>query len=319
MTTRRLLLLAPLAMPALARAQGSPIRILVNGTAGSSSDFLIRSIAEGLREALGRTVIADNRAGAGGFASALGARGAPNDGSVIIHTNIGVSALAPIVFRRAPMDPDAELAPVCHISDSPFGLAVKHDAPGGGTLRGWLDAMKARGGGEIGVNSATGLPRFAVHLMQSVTGVPLTPVIYRSSGAIIPDLDAGHVPAGMTIASEFLEQHRTGRLRLLAQSQASGEWSQAPEVPRFNALGVDFVASAWNALFLPAGAPEPLRRQLAEAVTKVLHSTAVAPRLRALGMEPTGGTPEALRARILADRARWQPVIAASGFVADEP
>jgi tripartite-type tricarboxylate transporter receptor subunit TctC len=319
MTTRRLALLALAAAPVLARAQSAPpLRILVNGTAGSSVDLLCRTLADGLRERLARPVVVDNRSGAGGFASALGARGAPADGSVLVQTNVGVSALSPIVFRRPPMDPDAELAPLCHLTDTPFGLAVKADAPGGGTLRGWLDAVRARGA-EIAVNSATGLPRFAVHLMASTTGIALQAVIYRSSGAMLPDLEAGHVPAGLTIGAEFLEQYRAGRLRLLAQSLSEGRWAQIPEVPRFTEQGVDFVGSAWNGLFLPAGVPAPLRAQLAEAVTAVLHQPAVTARLRSLGMEPTGGTPEALRARIEADRARWRPVIAASGFVADEP
>lgn len=319
---------ALLARPgAAARAQGTggPIRILVNGTPGSASDIMCRAIAEQLRERLGRPVVPDNRSGAGGFASALGVRGAPADGSVIIHTNVGVTALSPVVFRRPPMDPDAELAPLVHITDTPFGLAVRADARGGGTLQGWLAAIRdQRGGGgggaaEIAVNSATGLPRFAVHLMAAATGLALTPVIYRSSGAMLPDLEAGHVPAGLTIGAEFLEQHRAGRLRLLAQSLAEGRWARAPEVPRFEEQGIGFVGSAWNALFLPPGVPAPVRERLNEAVNAALQDPAVRARLEGLGMTPTGGTAEALRARIQADRARWAPVIAASGFTADEP
>ncbi len=317
--TRRSLGLAALAAPHLARAQNAPpLRILVNGTAGSSVDLLCRTLADGLRERLGRAVVVDNRSGAGGFASALGVHGAPADGSVLIQTNIGVAALSPVVFRRPPMDPDAELAPLCHLTDTPFGLAVKPDAPGGGTLRGWLAAIGGRGA-EIAVNSATGLPRFAVHLMAAATGQPLTPVIYRSSGAIIPDLEGGHVVAGMTIGAEFIEQHRSGRLRLLAQSLGEGRWSQAPEVLRFNEQGIDFVGSAWNGMFTPPGVPEPVRAQLAEAITATLHLPAVAAKLHGYGMEPSGGTPAQLHDRILADRARWAPVIAASGFKADEP
>lgn len=321
--SRRPMVLGALAAPGLARAQGlatgAALRILVNGTPGSISDILCRTLAEGLKERLGRPVVADNRSGAGGFGTVIGARGQPADGSVIIQANIGVAALAPLVFRRPPIDADAELVPLCHATESPFGLAVKADAPGGGTLRGWLEAMRARQGGEVGVNSATGLPRFAVHLMASVTGIPLQPVIYRSGGAILPDLEAGHVPAGMTIASEFIEQHRGGRLRMLAQSQAEGRWRHAPEVPRFNEQGVDFVGSAWNAFFAPAGTPAPVAMRLAEAITASLHAPDAAARLQNLGLEPTGGTPEQLRARIAADRARWRPVITASGFQADEP
>ncbi|MDO9713336.1 tripartite tricarboxylate transporter substrate-binding protein [Paracraurococcus lichenis] len=324
--TRRAALAALLAAPALARAQGGqPIRLLVNGTPGSISDILCRTLGEALRERLGRPVVPDNRSGAGGFASALGARGAPADGSVLIQANIGVTALAPLVFRRPPIDPDAELAPVCHLTDSPFGLAVRADAPGpagggGGTLPGWLAAMKAKGGAEIAVNSATGLPRFMVHRLAAVSGVPLTPVIYRSSGAMLPDLEAGHVPAGLTIGGEFIEQHRTGRLRLLAQSLGEGRWALAPEVPRFDEQGLDdFVASAWNGLFAPAGLAPERAAALAEAVTAALHAPETLARLRPLGLEPTGGRPDALRARIQADRLRWAPVIEASGFRADEP
>lgn len=321
MPGRRAALVAMLAAPALARAQtAQPIRLLVNGTPGSISDILCRILAEGLRERLGRPVVPDNRSGAGGFASALGARGAPADGSVLIQANIGVTALSPVVFRRPPIDPDGELAPVCHLTDSPFGLAVRADAPGGGTLPGWLAAARARGGAEIAVNSATGLPRFMVHRLSAVSGVPLTPVIYRSSGAMLPDLEAGHVPAGLTIGGEFIEQHRAGRLRLLAQSLREGRWALAPEVARFNEQGFgDFVASAWNGLFAPAGIAPDRAAALAEAVTAAMHAPEALARLRPLGLEPTGGTPAALRARIQADRARWAPVIEASGFKADEP
>jgi hypothetical protein len=85
----------------VARAQNAPpLRILVNGSAGSSVDLLCRTLADGLRERLARAVVVDNRVGAGGFASAMGVRGAPADGSVLIQTNIGVSALSPLVFRK---------------------------------------------------------------------------------------------------------------------------------------------------------------------------------------------------------------------------
>jgi tripartite-type tricarboxylate transporter receptor subunit TctC len=145
-------------------------------------------------------------------------------------------------------------------------------------------------------------------------------VIYRSSGAMLPDLEAGHVPAGLTTGSEFVEQHRAGRLRLLAVSLGEGRWDQAPEVPRFAEQGLpDFVASAWNAIFAPAGTADGVRAALAEAITAVLRAPGTAVRLGPLGMEPTGGTPTALRTRILADRERWGPVIAASGFQADDP
>jgi tripartite-type tricarboxylate transporter receptor subunit TctC len=303
-----------------ARAQGAPpLRFIINATAGGSADLLCRTLIEGLRPRLGRAVVPDNRSGAGGFASVLALRGGATDGSLVAQTNLAPCALTALIYRRPPIDADAELALVCHLNDAPFGLAVRADAPGGGTLSGWLAAMRARGGGEVAVNSATGLPRFAVHMLAERSGVPLQPVIYRSSGAMLPDLEAGHVPAGLTTASEFLEQHRAGRLRLLAVSLAEGSWRQAPEVPRFNAQGLpDFVASAWNALVMPAGTPEALREALAAEVTAVLHQPGTVARLERLGVEPTGGTPAALRARILADRARWGPVIAASGFQADE-
>lgn len=323
-TGRRALLLGGLAAPALARvqaqAEAGPVRLLVNGTPGSVADVFVRALAEPLRERLGRPVVADNRSGAGGFATALGGRGQPGDGSVLLHVPVGVAALAPLVFRRPPLDPDAELVPIAHLTDSPFGIAVRPGAPGGGTLAGWLGAMRAAGGAEVAVNSATGLPRFAVHMLGALHGMTLTPVIYRSSGAMLPDLEAGHVPAGLTIGGEFLEQHRTGRLRLLAVSLAEGRWPEAPEVPRFDEQGVpDFVASAWNGLFGPAGMPAGRAAELAAAVTASLRLPAILARARPLGLEPTGGTPEALRARIAADRARWAPVIAASGFRADEP
>ena len=96
MTTirRRATIVALFAAPGLAKAQSAvPIRLLVNGTPGSISDILCRTLAEGLRDRLGRPIVPDNRSGGGGFASVLGARGQPADGSVLVQANIGVTAL----------------------------------------------------------------------------------------------------------------------------------------------------------------------------------------------------------------------------------
>jgi tripartite-type tricarboxylate transporter receptor subunit TctC len=80
----------------VARAQpAAPIRLLVNGTPGSISDFLCRTLAEWLRDRLRRPVVPDNRSGAGGFASVLEVRGQPTDGSLLVQANIGVAALPP--------------------------------------------------------------------------------------------------------------------------------------------------------------------------------------------------------------------------------
>jgi tripartite-type tricarboxylate transporter receptor subunit TctC len=315
--SRRAFALLPLATPAL--AQAASLRFLVNATAGGSADLLCRAIADGLRPRLGRPVVPDNRSGAGGFASVLALRGGATDGSLIAQVNLAPLALAGAIYRKPPIDADAELAPICHLNDAPFGLAVRADAPGGGTLQGWLGAMRAKGAA-IAVNSATGLPRFQVHMLAEKSGIALTPLIYRSSAAMLPDLEAGHVPAGMTTASEFLELHRAGRLKLLAVSLGEGRWAEAPEVPRFNEQGLpDFVASAWNAVVAPAGTPEAVCAMLAEQITAVLRAPETRQRLAPLGLVLTGGTPAELRARILADRARWAPVIKASGVVADEP
>ena len=116
---RRAALAGLLAAPSLACGQtAAPIRLLVNGTPGSISDILCRTLAEGLRERLGDPSCRTTARAPAASPRCSGAR-QPADGSVLVQANIGVTALAPLVFRRPPIDPDAELAPICHLTELP--------------------------------------------------------------------------------------------------------------------------------------------------------------------------------------------------------
>jgi tripartite-type tricarboxylate transporter receptor subunit TctC len=308
--------LAPAAVQAQARTR-PVLRMIVPLPAGSTSDFVARTLAERLREGGGAPVVIDNRPGASGRIAVDALKSAPPDGATVLLAPIAVPVVGPLVFRNQTYDPAKDLAPVAQVSTYEFALAVAagHPARSAPELLAWARAHPARA--SIGNPGAGSLPHFLGFMLARAAGVELVQVAYKSVGVLEAELMSGELASGVSALSDFVALHRAGKLRVLA---TSGEKRAAPlpEVATFREQGYPaLVVVGWHAVFAPAGTPTPAIEELAAAIQAALRAPELRARFTALGLEPTGTSPQALAAIIAEDTARWRPIVDAAGFRAD--
>ena len=179
----------------------------------------------------------------------------------------------------------------------------------------WAKANPVRA--NVGNPGAGSLPHFLGVMLRQAAGVELGQVAYRGVGSLESELMGGQIAAGISAVSDLVPLHRAGKLRILATSGAVRS-PLLPEVPTFRQQGYPSVeAVGWHGVYAPAGTPRPVIDRLSSAIVAALQIPALRDRFIALGLEPTGTTPDALAAIMAADTARWRPIIKASGFTAE--
>jgi len=307
---------ATAAMPALAQVD-KPVRLLVGFAPGGSADIAARFVADRMKDELKQPVVVENRPGAGGRLVAEAVKNAPADGSVLMLTPIVVTVLAPMVFSKLPYDPLADFAPVAQVANFQFALAVNasHPARTMKDLVAWYKANPTKA--NYGSPAPGSLPHFFGVMIARGADVELVHIPYNGGAPMMNALMGDQLSAAIDTTVEQVELHRTGRARILATSGATRS-ALLPEVPTFVESGLPGVeGTAWFAVYAPAKTPEATIRQLNAAINKALASPELRERFTKLGLEPTGGTPAELGARMAQDTARWAPVVKASGFRAD--
>jgi tripartite-type tricarboxylate transporter receptor subunit TctC len=308
--------LAGAALPALAQVD-KPVKLLVGFAPGGSADIAARLIADRMKDELKQPVVVENRPGAGGRIVAEAVKNAPADGSVLMLTPIVVPVLAPMVFTKLSYDPIVDFAPVALVGNFQFALSVNatHPAKNMKELVAWYKANPAKA--NFGSPAPGSLPHFFGVMISNSAGLDLVHVPYNGGGPMMNALMGDQLTAAIDTLAEQVELHRTGRVRILASTGVTRS-PLLPEVPTFAESGLsDVEGTAWFAVFAPARTPEATVRQLNAAINKALAVPELRERFTKLGLEPTGGTPADLAARMAQDTARWAPIVKASGFRAD--
>ncbi len=317
---RRPLLLLPLALPGVARAQGSfpsrPVRLVVPVPPGGSVDALARILARGMTEHLGQPVVVENHGGAGGNIAFEMVANARPDGHTVLAGWDSV-AINPAVYRNLGWDPLRSFAPVLQTVRAAQIIAVRPDLPPH-DLAGLVALARTRpvtvgtpGNGSIG--------HLTLELLRTrLPGdVVLTHVPYRGGGPAITDLLAGSIDAlSLTLAA--VTQHvRAGRVRGIGVSTAARA-PALPDVPTLAEQGVaGFDVVSWQGLLVPAGTEATVMARLNAAANRVLATQEVAQQLSGQGLDPVGGGPEVLATLLAADVARWPAVVRAAGVSVD--
>ncbi|HEY3634881.1 MAG TPA: Bug family tripartite tricarboxylate transporter substrate binding protein [Caldimonas sp.] len=308
--------LALAAAPAFAQVD-KPVRLLVGFAPGGSADIAARQLADRIKDDLHQPVIVENRPGAGGRLAAEVVRNSAADGSVLMLTPIVVTVLAPLVFSKLPYDPIADFAPVAQVANFQFALSVNasHPAKNVNELIAWYKANPTKA--NFGSPAPGSLPHFFGVMIAKGAGIELVHVPYNGGGPMMNALMGEQITAAIDTLVEQVELHRAGKVRILATSGTSRS-PLLPEVPTFTESGlVGVEGTAWFGVYAPAKTPEATVRQLNAAINKALANAELRERLSRLGLEPAGGTPADLAARMAQDAARWAPVVKASGFRAD--
>ncbi|WP_076997751.1 tripartite tricarboxylate transporter substrate-binding protein [Variovorax sp. KK3] len=308
-----------IAAPARAQTDGAPGRIVVGYPAGGTMDQTARRLAEAWR-AQSRAYLVDNRPGAAGRIATAQLKRERADGSVVLCTQTSAMTIYPHVYTRLSYDPERDLRPVAEIAASTCALAISSAVPAEvRTLADYVRWLKANESGRSYASPAAGsLAQFLGFRFSQATGVPLAHVPYRGSAPAMQDLLGGQVPAYLGFVGDFLQYLGNGKLRLLAVSSAQRS-RFLKDVPTFAEQGFGTVVGVEGyGLFAPAGTPDAVVAALAANARTAATDKALIAGLEQVGLEAAFvGTTEYTKT-MAAEREKWKPVVAASGFKADD-
>jgi tripartite-type tricarboxylate transporter receptor subunit TctC len=310
------LLVAFLGAPQAANAQDKPpLKILVGFPAGGSADVLARLIGDAIKEDFS-SVIVENRPGAAGRIALNAVKNAKPDGQTVIVLPSGPMVLFPHVYKKLDYDAVRDFTPISQLALFQFGV-VSGPASGARTVAEML--AKARADPRSATYGSPGLgtlPHFMGVLMEQSVGVPFTHVPFQGGAPANTALLGGHIGYKFDVVSETAELHRTGKVRIIAVTGPRRD-PQVPEVPTMKEAGVNMEATAWFAMYGPAGLPPATLARLERTVGDALKKPAMRERLLQLGYEAIGSNSAELAAAQRADLARWERPIKATGVSLD--
>ncbi|GKT21235.1 tripartite tricarboxylate transporter substrate binding protein [Acidovorax sp. SUPP3334] len=310
-------------LPAFAQGAwptGKTITYLVPFAAGGTTDTLGRLISQQLGTALGTTVVVDNKGGAGGsVGSEVAARAAP-DGYTLLGGTISSHAINVSLYPKLGYDPVKSFAPVTLIGTNPVVLVVAASSTYK-TLKDVLDAARAKSGGLSSASAGTGTSQhLALELLAYKSGVKFTHVPYKGSGPAIQDVISGQVDMMFDTTVVAGPHIQSGKLRAIAVTSAKRLGSM-PDVPTVAESGIkglnDFEVQSWQAIFVPAGTPEPVVTRLHTEIRKILAQPDMQARLKSFGMEPADMTTAQISTFQKAEVAKWAQVIKAANIKVD--
>jgi tripartite-type tricarboxylate transporter receptor subunit TctC len=313
------------ALPAvsrIARAQAyptRPIRLVIPFPPGGAFDAVGRPWADKMKPLLG-TVVVENIGGAGGSLGAATVARAQPDGYTILLGGTLPHVNEALLKSRPLYDPVKDLDPIAGVAANFLCIAV-HPAVPVHTLAELIAYAKAHPGklsyGHAGVGS---IQHLTGELFKSLTGTSdIVQVPYRGTGPVITDLIGGQIPMGTPgVTGQVLEFHRSGKMRVLAVTSPT-RLIAAPELPTAAELGFPGMTVIGSiGLLAPAGTPNAIIEQIAQATRTALAERAFQQMLIEAGIEPTlDSNPEKFRRSLAADVALWAPVVKALGLKID--
>jgi tripartite-type tricarboxylate transporter receptor subunit TctC len=293
------------------------IRILVGFPAGGTVDSIARIVADKLAQEAGQAVRVENRPGAGGAVATRALLASPADGAVLLLAGIGNLVVEAAARPDERFDVTSDLAPVSLATRSEYALAASNalDVKDLREFVAWVRANPAKAA--FGSPGAGSLPHFFGLQFARSAGVQLVHVPFKGGAPLIADLVGGHVPAGVSPVTDYLEQHRNGKLRLLATS-GSKRSAGTPDVATFTEQGYGDAEATIHFAFWAAGkTPAGIVARRSQQINRILAMPEVQQRLRQLGQEAAGSTPAELAALTTAEAARLGSVIRTSGWTPD--
>ena len=308
---------ACLAAPLSVQAQypNKPIRLVVTFPTGGAPDILARIFSE--KTTLGQAVVVDNKPGAGGNIGAEIVAKAPGDGYSIVMATVGTHAINGALYSKMPYDMVKDFTPIGMIASTPNLLVVNNNLPAK-TVPELIAYMKANPNklsfGSPGIGSSI---HVSGELFKSMTSTQMTHVPYKGRQFALPDLLGGSIQLMFDNMPSALPLVKEGKLRALGQTGAKRSPS-APDVPTIAEQGLPgFEATAWFALFAPAGTPKDVVARLNTEMQRIYKLPDVQERLKTLGLDPILSGPEELSKYQAAEIAKWAKVVKESGAKAD--
>lgn len=292
------------------------VRLVWPYSAGGTGDQFIRPLAEILSKTWGKSVIVDNRPGAGGMIGAESVIKAEPDGHTLLGSLTGV-VQTPLLYGKEPYDPVNDLAAISELATIHQALVVSSDLP--------VNNMKELA--EYAIKLGAPLPYGTVglgsssHLQMEVFGrnakVPLMHVPYKGEAPLMTELLGGHIQVGLVAAITALQQVPTGKLRALAVG-GTVRSPLLPDTPTFLESGFSGMErTGWFGMFAPPGTDAALVGKISADVNKALQDTVLRARMLEIGIVLKGTTPSAFAEVVKQDQVYWRELVQATGVRLD--
>ncbi len=314
---KKTLLVATLAIAALGTATASPaaetwpnrpLRLIAPFPAGSSVDAAARVITPRVAEALGQSIVIDNRAGASGSIGVeVGARATP-DGYTLTGGTTSTHALAKVLNPHLTYDPQRDFVPITMIGHLPYILAV-HPAVAANNIQELVALARAKPG-QIRYTTVgnASMARLGGELLSNLTGIQITPIAYKSSAQSVIDTIAGRIELQFGTMAPVLPHVRSGKLRALAVTSAKRA-PALPEVPTVMESGIkNFEVTLWLAVFAPAQTPRAIVDRLNREFTTAIATPQVRDALLIQGLQAETTTSAAFAKYLGAEISKWREV-----------
>jgi tripartite-type tricarboxylate transporter receptor subunit TctC len=287
---------------------GKPIRIIVPYAAGGAVDVVARLVSAKLQDSLGQPVIVENRAGAGGNAGADAVAKSAPDGYTILQNTNG-HAISPALYRNLPFDTARDFIPVTQLVGTSTVLVANPKLPAK-SLKDLIALARARPGtlnyGMTGVGNSLHL---TMEMLKRAADIDIQAIPYRGDALLNPALIAGEIDVAIVPIATAVPLIESGLLRALAINSAR----RSPVLPNVPTAAEDaipgFEASGWQGYFVPARTPRDIVALIAREAAKALAAPDVQERIRAMGNDPVGSTPEEFEKRFRADLAKFAKVV----------
>lgn len=313
------LLAAPLLAPldAMAQAPGQTTRIVVPFPPGGSTDVLARRIGEKLSAAWGKTVIVDNRPGAGGTVGADYVAKAAPDGTTLLLGVTGSNAIAQSLYTKLPYDVIKDFAPVSLVVSSPLVITINPSVKAR-TLAEFVALAKAKPGAISYGSAGNGTSMHLTgEMFKQATHTSMVHIPYRGSGGMLTDLMGGQIDATFGDLLVVLPQLEAGKLIPLAVTSKQRH-PLLPKVPTVAESGYPgFEALSWQGVFAPARTPPAMVEKISADINQALKGPDLQEYFVTRGFVMEGTTPAAFKTFLDAEVKKWAAIVKVSGAKVD--
>lgn len=309
-------LLMPAAASAQAPALSWPLRaitLLVDAAPGSSNDIFARTIGKRLDEALGQTVVIENKPSGGGIIANSMVEKARPDGYTLVLLSTTFTTVA-ATRASLPYDPMKSFRPVARLATGPMLVAVAADSPYR-TIDDLISAAKEQPTKlHYGTSGVGGINHFAAELLMGASDISMTQIPYKGISPAIIDMIGGHIQVVVASAASMLPHIENGKARALAVTTAERS-PIVPNVPSLEQAGYKGSASElWWGILAPAGTPDTVVERLNTELTTIVTSPEMKEFFLKAGAEPAPMTPDEFEGFIGAEISRWKEIAATAGI-----
>lgn len=292
-----------------------PVKIIVPQTPGGASDALARIVGQKLSEKWGQPVVVENRPGAGGNIGMDAVAKSPADGYTLLMSYVGTHAINGALYKKLPFDPEKDFTATATLATLPFVVVVNPKMPAKSIQE--LAAMSKETQVTYGSAGNGSVNHLLGEMFNSAAQAKLVHVPYKGAAPALQDLMGGQISAVFTSMPSVAQFIRAGTLRPLAVTSAkrSESFKDIPTIAESGYPGFD--VNPWFGLFVPAGTPPAIVRQLNADINAVLKQKETAEKFAAQGAEVHESTPEQFAATLKSDIVKWEKIVRESGAKID--